>query len=199
MNLFDFELHRPSGKVVIDYGVIRGSPLVLLIKAGQNGSACGYEDKYLKIAVRVHKEYGATVVCASNPFDGTNPLDDAFEVIKDTLGNDFAACTVYFMGMSKGGSVGAWFGADYAQIKRMLLINAPLMINSTRTIRSAERFCGESLAFVYGDDDPSAHFVEMLKVIRNDKVRVKIISGQDHYFSRDHFDLMDLLEREMLK
>ena len=66
---------------LIEYGIINGNNTIVLIKSGANGSLYGYNNKYLTIASRINKEYGYTVICSSNPFDGNNPLDNAMEVI----------------------------------------------------------------------------------------------------------------------
>ena len=60
---------------IIDYGIIKGNGTIVFIKAGQDGSMYGYQNKYLKIADNINKKFGYTVICSSNPFDGTNPLD----------------------------------------------------------------------------------------------------------------------------
>ena len=35
---------------VIDYGIVKGNETIVFIKAGQDGSMYGYQNKYLKIA-----------------------------------------------------------------------------------------------------------------------------------------------------
>ena len=42
----------------------------------------GWSNEYLEIAKAINKEYGSTVICSSNPFDGNNPLDNAMEIIE---------------------------------------------------------------------------------------------------------------------
>ena len=51
----------------IEYEVIFGNEKMVFIKAGAGGSARGYENKYLRMARRIHERIGATVICASNP------------------------------------------------------------------------------------------------------------------------------------
>ena len=62
--------------------------------------------------------------------------------VKLEFKNNFKDYEVYYMGNSNGGIIGAQFGIKYPQIKRMLLINPPLMINWHRTkegLNSAKR------------------------------------------------------------
>ena len=70
---------------VIEYGIIKGNSTIVFIKAGQNGSIYGYENKYLTIAGKLNKKYGYTVISSSNPFDGNNPLDHDMDVVKEYL------------------------------------------------------------------------------------------------------------------
>ena len=67
----------------VNYGIIEGNNTILLIKAGQDGSMYGYENKYLTIARNINKEFGYTVICSSNPLRKTNPLEQAMEIIED--------------------------------------------------------------------------------------------------------------------
>ena len=133
---FDIELHKQFGDIaIIDYGIIKGNNnIILFIKPGQDGSMYGYKNKYLKIAKNISKKYGATVICSSNPFDGNNPLDNAMEVIDDYCReNNIKRYEIYYMGQSNGALIGAWFGYKYSKIKRMLLVNPPLMYNWHKT------------------------------------------------------------------
>ena len=52
----------------INYGIIHGNEKIVFVKVGADGSIRGYQDKYLKMAHRVHERLGATVICASNPY-----------------------------------------------------------------------------------------------------------------------------------
>ena len=91
-----------------------------------------YQDKYIKMAKRLDRKYGCSVICSSNPFDGRNPLDNAMEVIKE-YATQFDDYTIYYLGFSNGALIGAWFGTNYLKIKRMALVNGPLMYNYHKT------------------------------------------------------------------
>ena len=52
---------------IIEYGLVHGNEKIVFIKTGADGNIRGYQDKYLKMAHRVHERLGATVICASNP------------------------------------------------------------------------------------------------------------------------------------
>ena len=124
MKEYDIVVHSQLEDVaLIDYGIIKGNEIIVFIKAGQDGTMYGYQNKYLKIANSINKKYGYTVICSSNPFDGTNPLDNAMKVIKDYCNEQqIEKYKIYYMGHSNGALIGAWFGIKYPEIKRMLLV-----------------------------------------------------------------------------
>ena len=75
---FDVEINKKfSDNIIINYGIVNGNNTIVFIKAGQDGSLYGYQDKYIKMAKRLNQKYGCSVICSSNPFDGRNPLDNA--------------------------------------------------------------------------------------------------------------------------
>ena len=48
----------------VEYEIIFGNEKIVFIKAGVGGNARGHENKYLKMAERVHERTGATVIRA---------------------------------------------------------------------------------------------------------------------------------------
>ncbi len=197
---FDIIIHSPFKDIaVIDYGIVKGNNKIVFIKAGQDGSMYGYENKYLKIATSINDKYGYTVICSSNPFDGTNPLDNAMDVIENYCkDNNYKDYEIYYMGTSNGGIIGAQFGFNYPKIKRMILINAPLMINLHKTKEGIKSFKGDKIVLIYGSLDQSYMYVELIKPLLNDVVKLEIIEGQDHFFSKDTYDFKKLPEDYLL-
>lgn len=184
---------------VIDYGIVKGNETIVFIKAGQDGSMYGYHNKYLKIADSINKKYGYTVICSSNPFDGTNPLDNAMKVIDDYCNEQqIKDYKIYYMGHSNGALIGAWFGINYPKIKRMLLVNGPLMYNWHKTKEGIQKFSGEKIVLVYGSLDQSYQYTGLIEPLINEKVKLEIIEGQDHHFSKDTFDFKTLPEKFLL-
>lgn len=178
----------------IDYGILYGTEKrVVLIKTGQNGSIYGYNDKYLIMAKNINEKYGSTVVVSSNPYDCTDSLGQALEVISEEVSHNVE---VYFMGMSNGAILGARFGHLHSKIKRMLLINGPLMINWPQTKKGLEKFEGESVTMVYGSLDLSYKYAKMIKFIDNPgKIRLVTIEGADHNFKNMNECFQSLPER----
>lgn len=200
INDYDKIIHSQfKDTIIIDYGIINGNETIVFIKAGQDGSMYGYQNKYLKIANNINQKYGYTVICSSNPFDGTNPLDNAIKVIKNYCNEqNFKDYKIYYMGTSNGALTGVWFGVNYPKIKRMLLINAPLIYNWRKTKESIKNFSGEKMVLVYGSLDQSYKYTRLIKPLENEKVKLQIIEGQDHLFSKDTFDFKMLPEKFLL-
>ena len=196
---FDKEIHSKFEDIaIIDYGIVEGNNIIVFIKAGQNGSLYGYQNKYIKMAKRLNQKYGCSVICSSNPFDGNNPLDNAMKIIED-YAKKFDDYKIYYLGYSNGALIGAWFGIKYPKIKRMVLVNGPLMYNLYKTKEGALSFKGESINFIYGEYDQSIEYVELLKSIENDKIKVFIEEGQDHHFSKSEEDFQKIPEKYLFE
>ena len=185
-----------------DHLVISGTrqDCALLIKGGQGGSACGYQNKYLNLANEIRDKYGITIVsCATR--DEPNSSNQANQIAEDV---DFVnnCCKLHpkilFLGMSKGASLGCIESSKIPQISRHFLINPPLMINLPRICHAAKNFSGEMMTFVFGSEDPSIKESELLKLYERDNMKVFTVPGQDHYFSKDGFSLMTFVEEYLL-
>ena len=190
---FDLIKSLGDGDNQIDYGFVFGGDRqkILLIKAGQDGSIYGYRNKYLKLACEMRELYGFSVVCASTPSSDISQMEQFAEVVKSEF--EIGGQTrIYFMGMSMGASIGCIGRSLFPEISRFLLVNPPLMINTIRICRSAKAFDGNMMTFVFGSLDPSAHLAGLLKLHESENMRVVIVLGQDHHFSRNGFQLLEL-------
>lgn len=197
MGLEKFDLIKSigNGENQVDYGFVFGGnrQKILLIKAGQDGSIYGYRNKYLKLACEMRDLYGFSVVCASTPSSDIIQMIQFAEVVKSEF--EISGQTqIYFMGMSMGASIGCIGRALFPEISRFLLVNPPLMINTTRICRSAKAFNGDMMTFVFGSLDPSTHLAGLLKLHEHENMRVVIVPGQDHYFSKNKFRLLELIK-----
>lgn len=179
---------------VIEYGIIEGNNTIVFIKSGQNGSIYGYNNKYIKMAKRLNKKYKCTVICSSNPFDGNNPLDNAFTVIEKYT-SKFEDYKVYYLGFSNGALIGAYFGINYPKIKRMLLVNMPLIYDINLIKNNLNNFNNEKVTIVYGSLDYSINLLENINDIKSNRLDIKVILNEDHYFSKDEEDFYSLTEK----
>lgn len=182
--MFDKIYSRTFGDKVIQYGVFEGSDTVFFIKVGQDGSIYGYADKYMHLAKRVHDKFGFTCITSSNPYDGRDPLGNAFELMDEILGE----YEVYYMGHSNGARAGALFGYKYPRIKAMVLSDAPLYDLDVKDINEGIlRFEGRAVT-VYGTEDESYPYIHLL----DDRIENVIIEGEDHNYTKDMEDLYGL-------
>lgn len=195
---FDKEIHSNFNDEIIDYGIVEGNNIIVFIKAGQDGSLYGYQNKYIKMARRLNKKYGCSVICSSNPFDGNNPLDNAMEIIED-YAKIFGNYKIYYLGYSNGALIGAWFGVKYPKIKRMALVNGPLMYNFHKTKEGALSFNGDMVSFIYGEYDQSIGYIDLLKNMENDKIKVFVEKGQDHHFSKSEKSFQEIPEKYLFE
>ena len=68
MEKFDKEIKKEFKDIaIIEYGIVEGNNTIVFIKAGQNGSLYGYQNKYVRMANNLNKKYGCSVICSSNP------------------------------------------------------------------------------------------------------------------------------------
>ena len=176
---FDEIICRPYENAIIEYGIIKGNSTVFFVKAGANGSMRGYQDKYLKMGLSLHEKYGFTVVCSSNPVAQEESICQAVEVIEEYVK---APYQIYYFGHSNGAVMGARCAWKYPQIKRLCLVNGPLMINWHQTKAGIAAFQGERMDFIYGEDDFSVKFVGLFNLIDKQSVSAHIVAGADHHF-----------------
>ena len=176
----------------VNYGITYGRNKLVFIKAGRGGTIYGLDNKYVNIADRISKEYGYTVVISANHKDSVYVLEDELKLVKAMV-PDYTE--IIFVGMSAGALIGAQQGYLNEEIKSMLLINGPLMINWPKTKRGIEKFEGKIVEMLYGTKDPSYKYYEILKCINSDKLIAREIEGADHNF----IGMQDVFEEEIIQ
>ena len=173
----DFDQIICSEEQHIHMGVVRGAETVLFIKTGQGGSIYGYENKYLELARAMNEKFGCSVFVSATISDSREAYEQEMQIVEEFL--QASAYQIYYMGVSKGGLIGCWYGATNSKIKKIVSINAPLMINFQNKTLPAITSLSDKLAMYYGTLDPSYRFVDFAKK----HVPVNIIEGADHHFS----------------
>lgn len=132
----------------IEYGIIHGNNTIVFIKVGLKGSIYGYKNKYLRIAKKLNKEHGCTVIVASNPNGYLDDFDCEMKSLKAyAYYHKWNNYQVYFMGHSNGASLGIINAYKYPEIKKLVCINSPLMINPQNILRHLEKnsYCPKNL------------------------------------------------------
>lgn len=185
---------RPDGSRV-EYGMIHGNSNVVIIKAGAGGSYLGHEDKYYRLAERLHQDHGCTVLSFSN-FSNTSFEDVDVDVIKDLVSQMKGGVTLYYVGVSNGATQGLLNATRHFDFSRILLFNMPLMINFHK-IKAALNRVRSEIRFVYGEKDPSCSYVPFLvhasqKETCTARVEVITVPHADHNFAGMSDTFLDL-------
>lgn len=159
-----------------------------VILTGLGGSADGFGNKYSRIAEYVQNDYGFPVFIAPTPEDVWEKKEKFFdEVVARFIQNK--TC-VYLMGVSAGATMALWYAVKYPQIRRILCVNPVLNINLHLTSSGIRDFCGEKMAVVFGEKDPSAKWAKILPAAPH--LQINIVPGADHLFSGKLDEFIDL-------
>lgn len=173
---------RDVGEEQIEYEILHGNEKIVFIKAGAGGSARGYEDKYLKMARRIHERIGATVICASNPDEPHEELDEA-EIKRVISEKSFSNVKLYFVGASDGAYHNLSLARKFPETKKWLGINTSYIVLS----ELEEKLNGLSSVtktMIYGTkDDDFDEVIPTLRKLENDKLKIVLFEGADHSFT----------------
>ncbi len=164
----------------IQYGQIQGNSTLLYIKVGAGGTILGYNNKYIKMAIDANRRYGCSVLVASNPDNILERCSLNYDM--EFIHNHIDQCDIKILGMgiSKGGLMFLQHAWRYTDITNVLVLNAPLMINTGRMLKGiANANC--HFTCLYGSLDPSFPYVGLLEAYKN--VKLIRIQGANHHFS----------------
>lgn len=187
---FDQIITDASEQIKIGYK--RGTNRILFIKTGQGGSIYGYENKYINLARTINEKYGFSVLVSATTNDCKEIYDKEMQIVDQIFQNVFYE--LYYMGISKGGLIGCWYGTGNHRIKKMVLINAPLMINfHNLTLPSIKKYPQDKLTMIYGSLDPSSRYVDFVTPYAT----VKIVTGADHQF-RHHTEMFENIAIDLI-
>ena len=173
------KLRDITGTYLWEYAEDDDEGKAFVILTGLGGSADGFGNKYSRIAEYVQSDYGFPVFIAPTPEDVWEKKEKFFdEVVARFIQNK--TC-VYLMGVSAGATMALWYAAKYPQIERVLCVNPVLNINLHLTSSGIRGFCGEKMAVVFGEKDPSVKWAELLPALPH--LQTYIIPDADHVFS----------------
>lgn len=182
---FDFTTSMvTTDDVQIDYGILRGNNDIVFIKSGKGGSCRGYKDKYIKMADRIRTLYGNTVICSSNPENSRESFSCDYTVITHFASRiGLIDYNVHVIGVSNGGYQGIILATIMPQIKQLLCINMPLMINLQKSLLRLQTLENVEKTFVYGTKDPSHPYIPFLERKYLNKCRIVSVENADHQFN----------------
>lgn len=160
---------------------------VVLIMTGIGGSETGYNDKYLRIAERLNKDYGASVFIFATPlgaWSNGDALVDTF--VADATGtlekHGIVDFDLYAMGSSAGASLLGAYSYKHERIKKLLLVNPVIQINVNKLLNGLNK-SNAKITVAFGELDPSYQFVSMLESVERSDMEIISIEGVDHNFS----------------
>ena len=191
---FDKIIHKTLDEESVDYGFIFGNNKIVFIKAGAGGGIPGYQDKYLRMAHRVHERLGATVICSSNHEKCLSMDKKAIEWCARYL--KLKDPEMYFVGVSDGAEQCITLSRN-AQTKKLLCINPSFVPDHDPSNRLIIRSKVEKI-FVYGTKDDEAYkLVPKLKERAIPNFEIRWVEGADHQFTGmvDEFvNIIDLIK-----
>ena len=124
----------------IEYGIIDGNNTIVFIKAGLEGSCYGYENKYVRIGRMLNEKHGCSIIASSNPLGYENDFVAEMDFVRNYAQiQRFDSYQIYFFGHSNGAALGIINAYQFAEIKKLVCINAPLMINPHLLLRGYQR------------------------------------------------------------
>ena len=196
---FDKKFARMIEGEKAEYGFLFGNEKIVFIKSGAGGSAIGRENKYLKMAHKLHQKLGATVICSSNPdiesFLREETLDEKAIrwVVKE---KGFSSFELSFIGNSDGAYKNLTLAKQFPQTVKFLGINTSYieidgLINKLKDLQHIEKIlvCGEK-------DKDSMAYVELFKKAEIPNLKIQIVEGANHEFSgmiEEFINLADLI------
>lgn len=178
---------KTSSKTVfgekISYGIVYGNEKIVFIKVGADGSIRGYQDKYLKMAHRVHDRLGATVVCASNPYIEHGHLGaDQSMISKVAAECGFSDYEVYFVGTSDGGYHNLLLAQQVPHTVKLLGIN-PSLSTTDDLLEQLRKIPQVKKVLVYGTEDEDFECVPLLQRLDCENLEILTVEGADRGFT----------------
>ena len=177
----------------VSMGYVPGTSQILFIKTGQGSTIYGDANKHLALASYVNEKYGCSVLVSATLGESKEVYQDEMRAVKQIVGVPHPR--IYYLGISKGGLLGCWYGADNPNIKRLVSVNAPLMINfHNKTLPAIRAFSKERLTLLYGSRDPSYRYVPFVDRYAN----VITLEGSDHNLKGTSIRMQDIVDQYLL-
>ncbi len=193
MNFDVMTFQMTDGGNRIEYGILHGNEKIVFIKSGKGGDCRGYADKYVKMAKKLHDTDGCTVISASNPLEcADSHACDQRMLERYAAERGWASFEVSALGSSNGGYLVLLLATKMPQVKKILCVNMPLMLNYHKTSRALQLLNESEKIFVYGTQDPSYPYLPFLENKALPKCRFVRIEDADHTFSGKTDEFIDL-------
>ena len=166
----------------VEYEIIFGNEKIVFIKAGAGGSVRGYDNKYLKMARRIHERIGATVICASNPDVPHEELDEQ-EIRWVASERGFETFNLFLWGTSDGAYQNLSLVKRFPETVKWIGVNSSFITFADFEAKLQE-LTGVKKILVYGTEDDEYDVVfPALMIKKNENQKILFIEGADHCFS----------------
>ena len=180
---YDKHAFKTVSEEKIDYGIVYGNEKIVFIKTGADGNIRGYQDKYPKMAHRVHQRWGATVICASNPDAeyAAQEVADKAMIAKVAADCGFADYEIYFVGTSDGGYQNLRLAQQMPQARKILGINTSL-IDADDLAAHLKKLSYVEKVLVYGTKDEAFQCIPALQAAGCENLEIITVEGANHKF-----------------
>ncbi len=101
----------------------------------------------------------------------------------NTIVHNLEDYKVYYLGHSNGAALGIINAWHFPEIKRLVCINAPLMMNPHQLVQGIKEFDGEKMSLVYGSKDPSFDMLKLYSELESEKIDFIRVKNADHNFT----------------
>ena len=182
----------------LEYKIIFGNENIVFIKVGASGSVRGCENKYFKMAKRIHDRMGATVICASNP-DAPHEIFDEKEIRWVASERGFESLKLYLWGTSDGAYQNLSLAKRFPETEKWIGVNSSFitledLVEKLQDLPNVEKLlvCGTN------DIDNNVLFPD-LNQYENDNLKILMVEGADHSFSEmlpQFIQTIDLIDVE---
>ena len=193
---FDKIVKKEQEGVAIRYGVVHGNDTIVFIKSGTGGKYDGYQQKYLRMAERVHAAHGYSVITADNPEDLFHSSQTDRAVIEEYAAQrGFVDYTVCFVAHSDGWEQIIRTAKKMPQTRRLLGIN-PSPIDDEAMMADLHALPQAEKTVVFGTQDDDFYLAAKLEAAGIPRLRIITVDGADHDFTHrleDFIALIDLL------
>jgi hypothetical protein len=149
----------------------------------------GYEDKYIRIVEGIQQQHDIAAVRMANPFITSHHWESNPRRILDYIASNAESITgsvrqprIKVVAHSAGASVIAKIAHEYEGITDLLLINPAQKLDS-EAIRAGLIKTKANVVIVFGGNDPSINFGDVLKEDGHDVI---VLEGIDHNFSGEY-------------
>lgn len=182
---FDKKITKIIDGEKLEYGIIFGNEKIVFIKVGAEQSIHKWQDHFqifIALAERAHRLYGATVICASNPFAPHAEFDE--EMIRWAVSNQgFKDFELYLWGISDGAYSNLSLAARFPETVKYIGLNASF-ITLDGFEQKLQALPNVKKLLVYGSEDDEFDIVfPALKKRQNDFLKTMVVNGGDHRFS----------------